>query len=75
MKVGQDGALEMNPIYECLTPLRCVLAKKFAPENWKVVEAMEQGRGERTLQRKYSSHMYNLYNVNLHTKRSIFGHN
>ena len=45
IKGGQNGNVEMeaNPIYEMLTPLRCVLAKTFAPENWKVVEAMEQG--------------------------------
>ncbi len=30
------------PIYECLSPLRCVLAKRFAPENWRVLTLMEQ---------------------------------
>ena len=42
MRRGPDGEVEANPIYEMLTPLRCVLAKRFAPENWKVVAAMEQ---------------------------------
>ena len=42
MRCGPNGEMEANPIYEMLTPLRCVLAKQFAPENWKVVAAMEQ---------------------------------
>ena len=49
MKADQnsDGEMEVNPIYEMLTPLRVVLAKRFAPENWKVVKAMEQGTVKR----------------------------
>ena len=45
IKLGPNGGMEMeaNPIYEMLTPLRCVLVKRFAPENWRVVAAMEQG--------------------------------
>ena len=46
IKLGPNGGgmeMEANPIYEMLTPLRCVLVKRFAPENWRVVAAMEQG--------------------------------
>ena len=31
-----------NPIYECVTPLRCLLIKHINPNNWNVMQKMEK---------------------------------
>ena len=35
-------ALMENPIYECLAPFRCLLIKRLCPNNWDVMQKMEQ---------------------------------
>ena len=34
--------LSDNPIYECLSPFRCLLIKNICPNNWNVMQKMEQ---------------------------------
>ena len=44
----QEGKLsEENPIYECLTPMRCLLIRDQVPDNWSVMMAMEQHTAQR----------------------------
>ena len=48
--VFPDDSMSTNvqlPIYECLTPLRCVLAKKFSRQNFEVMMKMEQHTEQR----------------------------
>ena len=47
MLVQPDSQTKELPIYESLTPMRCVLAKKFSPQNWEVIKLMEQHKEER----------------------------
>jgi hypothetical protein len=45
--IREDNKTVELPIYECLTPFRCILAKKFSPQNWNVLTRMEQHKEER----------------------------
>ena len=45
--IREDSKTVELPIYECLTPFRCILAKKFSPQNWDVLTRMEQHKEER----------------------------
>ena len=36
------AVLSDNPIYECLSPFRCLLIKNICPNNWNVMQKMEQ---------------------------------
>lgn len=37
-----DKYQDQNPIYEFITPLRCLLIHDASPANWKVMQKMEQ---------------------------------
>ena len=46
-KIDEGLSKGANPIYECLTPLRCALIKKHCPDNFNVMMRMEQHTQER----------------------------
>lgn len=48
-KINEGLSAAANPIYECVTPMRCTFIKKHCPDNWEVMMRMEQ----HTEQRKY----------------------
>ena len=54
LEMEPDMELE-HPIYECVTPLRVCLSQLVKPENWKVVQAMQTHREERTTSRSSKS--------------------
>ena len=58
-KLDNEKALKACPIYECLTPLRCVLIKNLHPGNWEVLKAMEQHREERQREEFYQVNQTN----------------
>ena len=39
---GETKELIDNPIYECMSPLRCLLIKHVNPNNWNVLQKMEK---------------------------------
>ena len=54
-----------NPIYECVTPLRCLLIKRVCPNNWNVMQKMEKHTEVRTHFFKYFILFFrNVYSFN-----------
>lgn len=51
-----------NPIYECITPLRCVLIKSLVSDNWNVMSAMEQHTERRQQEPFYQVNLTNTVN-------------
>jgi hypothetical protein len=51
----EDGCDVQLPIYECLTPLRCVLAKNFSRQNFEIMMKMEQHTEQRKKEPFYQS--------------------
>lgn len=46
-KIGEGLSAGANPIYECVTPMRCSFIKEHCPDNWEVMIRMEQHAEQR----------------------------
>ena len=54
-----------NPIYECVTAMRCALIKKHCPDNWEVMIKMEQHTEQRKFEPFYPVNQVSMYIINL----------
>ncbi len=69
---GEECASPPNchPIYECVTPLRCLLIRDLVPDNWRVVALMEQHTQRRAQEECYNVNQTNTVNF---VRRFILG--
>lgn len=65
-KIPKEQAFDVdaaNPIYECITPLRCVLIKDLAKDNFDVMKSMEQHTEIRQREEFYKVNQTNTVNL------------
>ena len=60
-KLNEGLTPSENPIYECITPMRCALIKKHCPDNWEVMMRMEQHTEQRKCEPFYPVNQVSKY--------------